>query len=331
MRYKKSLLLVGLVLASGIALAGAGSVSAVINKDIVINRNVGIAVSPMLNDRLTLDPGSTTEGRFRVRFPGVETTDVFAAVSPYAAGTGTGYETGVFDKSSAFTKITDWTTLGLEDCTITKQEAGKIYFTMRSQEECYVTYKIAVPADAYGGSQHAAIFVQTIPDKDAKGTGAIINSYRIGYLIKNDVSGPGARAEGKVIETKIAGPILFTPPITSSALVKNTGTLDFDAEYKMTVKTFFRKKEVYSKDSKSLVMADTQRLLNGKWDKTPALGLFRVTVETTVLGETSTLTKTVLVIPISLIVAIIVAILLLILWIYVKASKGKRGRKQVAK
>ncbi|MCL2037680.1 hypothetical protein FWG95_01600 [Candidatus Saccharibacteria bacterium] len=333
MKYKKSLLLVGVALFGCVALFSAGSVTAKINEKIVVNNSIGIAVSPMLSDRMNLEPGSVTEGKFRVRYPASETTEVFAEIAPYAAGEGNNYETGVFSKSSVYTKMTDWVTLGLEDCTINKKEAGRIYFTMRQQEECYVTYKIAVPKDAVGGSQHVAIFVQTIPNKEAKGDGAVINAYRIGYLLKNDIDGPGAKVEGHVVETKISGPLMFVPPITSSVKIANTGNLDFEAEHKMTVKTFFRKKEVYnsSKDNKdsnkALVMAETERVISNKWNGTPALGLFRVTQEATVLGETTTLTKTVLVIPIALIVAIIVAILLFVLWIYVKVKKNNKVRK----
>ncbi|MCL2451668.1 hypothetical protein FWD20_02225, partial [Candidatus Saccharibacteria bacterium] len=88
--------------------------------------------------------------------------------------------------------------------------------------------------------------------------------------------------------------------------------------------------EVYSENKKSLVMAETERLMTDRWEKTPQLGLYKVTVEATVLGETTVLTRTVLVVPIALIVAIIVAILLIGLWIYMKVSKGK-GKKQSEK
>ncbi|MCL2280889.1 hypothetical protein FWC31_03315 [Candidatus Saccharibacteria bacterium] len=325
MKYRKLVLLAGLSVIGAVFISSVAS--AKINKDIVQDNNIGIAVSPMLNARLTMDPGSVTEGRFRVRSPGIETTEVFAEVSPYAAGEDERYETGIFNQTSAYTKITEWTTLGLQDCTINKEEKGRIYFTMRPQEECYVTYKITVPADAYGGSQHAAIFVQTVPPESGKGNSTIVNTYRIGYIIRNDVDAPGAKSEGQVVEIKIPK-LLFVPPIKTSILVKNTGSLDFEAKYKMTIQTFFGQKEVYSEAKKSLVMAETERLLTDKWDKTPNLGLFKVTVEVTILDETIMLTKTVLVIPLALIVAIIVIILSLTLWIYVKIRKNKSGKSK---
>lgn len=324
MKYKKSLL-IGLAMVSGIVLFSAGSALARINEDIVIRNDVGVALSPMMSDRMDLKPGSVVEGKFRVRYPASETTEVFAEVSPYAAGEGDNYESGIFNKSSVYTKMTEWVTLDLEECTINKREAGRIYFTMRQQEECFVTYKIAVPKDAYGGSQHVAIFVQTVPNENTEGGGAIINSYRIGYLIKNDIDGPGAKAEGKVVEIKIPGFFLFVPPITTSSLVENTGSLDFEADQKVTIKSYFGDNEVYSEERKVLVMAETERLASDKWEDTPQLGLFKVTVETTVLGETTVLNKTVLVIPVALIVAIVVGILLLALWIYFKVKKSKEG------
>jgi len=321
---RKSTILVSLAMI-GVALVSIVPVLARINENIVINNDVGIAISPMLNDRMKLEPGGVAEGKFRVRYPATETIEVFAEVAPYAAGESESYETGVFNQPSAYTKMVEWTTLDLEDCVINKREAGRVYFTMHQQEECYVTYSIAVPSDAFGGSQHAAIFVQTVPSDDVEGGGAIINAYRIGYLIKNDVDGPAAKSDGKVVEIKIPGFFLFVPPITSSVLVENTGSLDFEAEIKTTIKPLLGGKEVVE-EKKVLVMAETERLTSYKWEETPQLGLFEVKVEATVLGKTTTLTKTVLVIPVALIVAIIVGILLLALWIYFKAKKHKKSK-----
>ncbi|MCL2451949.1 hypothetical protein FWD20_03760, partial [Candidatus Saccharibacteria bacterium] len=216
MKYKKSLLLVGLAVIGGAALVG-GSVSARINEKIEIKKETMIAASPMFSDRMELKPGSVTEGKFRVRYPARETTEVFAEISPYESGGSGDYENYVFSKSSIYTKMTEWVTLDLEECSINKREDGRIYFTMRQQEECFVTYKIAVPKDAYGGSQHVAIFVQTVVSKDGNGNknNGINNSYRIAYRLNNDIDGPGAKAEGRVVRIKIPG-LLFAPPVSES-------------------------------------------------------------------------------------------------------------------
>ena len=182
-----------------------------------------------------------------------------------------------------------------------------------------------VPKDAHGGTQRAGIFVESVPSGTPDDSG-IINKYRIGYFLSSAIDGPGAKSEGKIKKLKIPQ-LLFVPPVRSSVLVENTGSLDFEVSYKMTVKKYFGGGEVYSKGQKALVMAETRRLIADEWGGSPKLGLFKVTEEATVLGETSTLTKTVLVIPIALMIAILVGILLLGMWIYAKVRKAKKGKK----
>jgi len=322
---KKTLL--GATAAVSLAATMAAPVLAVINDRIdLINDKVGIALSPMGSGReLELKPGSDYSGRFRVRQTGRQTNEVFAAIEPYSVrDNGEDYDHKDFETQSAYTKITEWVDLELEEgCDVSRREAGKMYFMMRPKEECYVNYRVKVPMDIYGGSQHAMIFVQSVPSSTEIDSSGIINTYRIGYFLAVDIEGPGAVAKGRVVEMTIPQ-LLFTPPIRSSILVENTGSLDFDVSYKMSVRHFFGGKEAYSKEKDAYVMAETSRRITDEWGSTPLLGLFRVTEEVTVLGEMSTLTKVVLVIPLALIVVVAAAIVLLGLWIYVKVKKHRK-------
>ncbi len=322
---------VALIASIGMCVGLVSGAGAVINDKIDQPNNLaGLALSPMTSGKLNMEPGESYDGRFRVRMTGHETQNVVASVAPYSAGSPDNYSNSDFSSETRYNKIIDWAKVTLEEdetCEVDRYDKGKVYFQLDPQEECYLNYQIKVPSDAFGGAQRMAIFVRTINETASEDGGTGINSqYQIGYTVTSSVDGPDAKAKGHVVETKIPQ-LLFVPPVTSSVKVENTGNLDFEAEYKMTVKTFFRKKEVYVNESNATVMAETSRVVSTNWNETPSLGLFRVTQETTVLGETSTLTKTVLVIPIALIVAIIVAILLLILWIYVKVRKNRKGSK----
>lgn len=320
-------IVVGLILSVGLSIGLTAGVNAVINDRIDQPNNLaGLALSPMTSGRLDLKPGESYDGRFRVRMTGHETQDVVAEITPYSSGAQDDYSSSDFKSETRYTKVLGWMSVTLEEddtCKADRHETGKVYFQLDPQEECYLNYHIAVPSDAYGGSQRAAILVRTINETmpENGGTG-INNQYQVGYMMTANIDGPDAKAEGRVVETKVPG-LLFMPPVKSSILVENTGSLDFEAEYKVTVKNYFGSKEVYSKEDKALVMAETRRLVSNKWNDTPRFGLFKVTVETTVLGETSTLNKTVLVIPLALIIAILVVLALLGLWAYTKVTKQK--------
>ena len=320
-------ILLGATIVVGVTVLAVMPTMAIINEKIELqNDKVGLAMSPMSSARNEMKkPGSSYSGRFRLRQTGKETNEVFVSIAPYSiVDDGENYDRKDYDSQNAYTKITGWVSLELEEgCEVNRREEGKIYLTMRSKEECYIKYSVEVPADAYGGSQHASILAQTVPSvQDMEGSG-IINSYRIGYFLAADIDGPGAKTEGKVVEITIPQ-MLFTPPVRSSILVKNTGSLDFDVNYKMTVKNFFGEKEAYSKENKVIVLAETSRRISDEWEGSPRLGLFRVTEEVTLLGETTTLTKVVLVVPLALLVVLIAVIVLLALWIYVKVKKARR-------
>lgn len=140
------------------AVAVCQTVPATINDNIeLINDTVGISISPASSEQINLRPGDSYDGSFRVRQTGRETNDVFAEISPYTAGSAD-YDSWDFETVKEHTKITNWLTINLDsDCSEGRRENGKIFFTMRPKEECHISYHIDVPADAFGGSQHAAV------------------------------------------------------------------------------------------------------------------------------------------------------------------------------
>ena len=323
----KKKLLIALCAVIGVSILVVTQVSAVINESIQLrNNSVGIAISPVNSERLNFLPGDSFEGKFRVRQIGRDTNDVFAEVAPYSAGSEDDYDNSDFFNPNARTEIVKWMSLDLEGCDITSRQSGKMYFTMRPKEECYIKYRINVPRSALGGSQRAAIFVQNIIKDGQSGGMGIESTYRMGHLVSADIDGPGAKYEGRIIENNIPW-LFFDPPIFVTSRVENSGNSDFKVRYEVEIKNIFSGASNYSTDKEKMVLSDSIRGDKISWEGSPFLGIFNVTQKITFLNETSELTKMVFIIPIWLIIVIIIVIVLLIAARIMKSREKKRNRR----
>jgi len=321
--------LIGIAVAIlGVSILAATQVFAVINENIQLrNNSVGIAVSPGNSDRLEFVPGDYYEGSFRVRQVGRETNKVFAEVTPYSAGAESDYENSNFYNPNASTEIVNWITLNLDKCDIDSRQGGKIYFTMRPREECFVKYRIAIPLSAKGGSQRAAIFVQSeVREGQNQGLGGVESSYRMGYMIYADIDGPDARFSGRVIENNIPW-LFFDPPIFVTNKLENSGNSDFNVKYEMEAKNVFSGASNFTSEKDKMVFADSTRADKITWEGSPFLGMFNVTQKITFLDETSEVTRLVLIVPIWLIIIVAVVIALLIIARVMKTRERRRNRR----
>ena len=295
---------------------------AYINPNIQLaNKAVGIAVSPMTNDRINMVPGGQYDGRFRVRQTGHETSDIMIMVAPLNPARD--YET-----ETDRTQIKHWTTFSIEGCDVDRVEDGDTYVTMRSQEECFVNYHISVPHDAMGGSQNASIVVRSAVRSDVgqtSGQSGLNYQYQIAYALFSDVDGPGAHYAGKILENNIPW-ILFNPPLEVNSLIENTGNLDFKTTHKVVMNDYFGGKEVFNKSWTGLVMADSKGTEKAIWEEAPAFGLFQVTQEIKALDEESNKTQLVLLIPIWLIL-IILGVIILLVWAVVLRAKQQKDNQ----
>ena len=325
MKYK---IIVGTLAALCFVLGAAGSSSAVINDDIQFQHaTTGLGFTPTDSERLKFKPGDVYDGSFTVYNTAPDVTNVYAEVAPYSTGIETEYFTGDYTNPSDRTKIAEWTNIELSGCDVTKREDGKIYFTLRVKEECNISYHIQVPHDAYGGSQHAAILVQTYESKDQGKGGGIVSYYRIAFPIMANVDGPGAYYAGRILENNV--PWLFlNPPVTTNSLVENTGNIDFDVKYAVTMHNFFGGKKVYENSSDLPAFADSRYRNTFEWKDAPILGLFKVTQKVELLNEMSEVTKLVLVVPIWLIIIILLVIALLVTAKVLKSREKKKLKQK---
>jgi len=313
-----------------ITLTVSGSAYAKINENITLKDDkLGIAVSP---PRIQLDftPGVATVERLRVRGTGQETNLVFAQVTPFSVANNT-YQQN-FANNTQRTEITRWITLELFDCDEVPMDDSsdtKIYFNLRPKEECWVEYTINAPSNAPGGSQHAAIFVQSYVGDVNTNTTGIISSHRIGMTMYASNRDGNIDERGTIIKQSIPFWV-FSGPLKTTAVIENPGNLDFNAKIEIETKNLFGN-TVYKteKPKEFIIMAGTIRDVESNWDSA-GIGIYQTTQTVRFLGEEHVKTKWSFLIPLWLLIAILIALSIFILSIVYgfrkKSSKSKKMR-----
>lgn len=308
----------------GAAFLVSGTANAFINEDIVIQSSNGFALSPM-SLKAEITPGETIEGEFRVRSVADTTQDVFADATPYSV-TNDQYNAD-YSTVNYRNTLYKYATISLDDrgkdgCKITKTEENRIYFTLRSQEECYVTYKIDVPLDIPAGSQYVSFGVQQVPDSADGSTGGVIRSNRIATILYAKNPHGNTFEKGELIYQDIQKWV-FSGPLKTTASLKNEGNIDFDVVSNIEVRNLFGSL-IYKpeKEQTQVVMAETTRVISNDWS-TPGVGIYRVSQTVKYLGKESTIQKLVFCIPIWLIWSIVICLIVFILAVVYGARKRK--------
>jgi hypothetical protein len=316
---KTKSMVVGITATLGLSLGVAGSALAVINPQIELSDNpVGIVVSPSKGERLSLSPGSVNDGEFIVRSTGTETGEFFAELAPHSINKVT--KERDYNTETPRTHIAKWVDLEVLDCDVTRRDGAKVYFTMRPQEECFVKYHVVVPSDAMGGSQDAGIFIQSVNDGGGSG---IMNSFRVGYMLYSNVDGPEANYDGQILSNNVPW-LVFDRPVYIKSEVSNTGNLDFDATYEVTINDWFGGAELYSETSNLTILADSQMPNTIVWQDAPHIGIFKITQKISMLDHESSVTKLVIMLPLWLVIILVVVVTLLVAALVLEIHERKR-------
>ncbi len=262
-----------------------------------------------------LEPGKTYESEFKVKNIGTEKLSYRVYVTPY-------YERGengeqAYDISNHYTYLSEWVTFSKKEGSLAPQTSET------------VTFRVKVPDGTAGGSQNAAIMVETNDAID--NTKVVSASGRVALILFSNIDGE-TNACGKIVDKNIPS-LLLAPPIMASGRVENCGNLDLNVKYIMEVYPIFSNEAIYTNEEKPTVLAtlpETRRFTQIDWEGTPSFGLFKVKLAITYNGNTEELERIVLVCPLWLIVLVIVFIGAVIFWL-VSRNRSRQVAKQVNK
>lgn len=268
-----------------------------------------LQLSPAKFDLDELKPGETKEVTLKVQNTGSEKFSYEISVTPYSV-VGEEYQQD-FNAETNYTDIVDWISLS--------EAEGEV----EPDKQNLVTITVKVPQDVPAGGQYAAVMVRMKEDIKATGEGAAITAYKqAGSIIFASVDGE-TRKTGSIVETKIPS-FLFTPPITATSIVENTGNVHARATYIMQVYPFFGGEEVYTNEEQPTtvtILPETRRLNTLTWDGAPQLGIFKVKQTVKFLDKTEVTEKVVFLCPIWFLLIILAIVFLLIFLIVSRIFK----------
>lgn len=273
-----------------------------------------VQVSPV-NQNITIEPGTSFNGSFKVNNIGNDDFEYSIDVSPFSV-VGDNYDPD-YTTRNGYNQLADWITL---DKTSGKLSPGN------SDD---ITYTITVPANAPYGGQYATINTSV---NNQESDQVVQTTSRLAMLIYAKI--PGETIEkGEIQENNVPGIVFGGNKITATSLVSNEGNIHAIAKYIMKVYPFGSDEEIYTNEEDPLgqmIIPETRRYYSQSWEETPQLGLYTVEQTIEFMGQTSTTSKLVLVCPVWLIVIFIALILAIIFTVATRARSRKQERRASA-
>ncbi|MFZ1599800.1 MAG: hypothetical protein WAT31_00255, partial [Candidatus Saccharimonas aalborgensis] len=129
---------------------------------------------------------------------------------------------------------------------------------------------------------------------------------RVGMIIYSTVTGD-LKPAGAVKQIQIDG-YQSQAPLEASVRIENTGNTDFSPTVSYRVEDIFGNTKYQTTSSDHIVLPGITRTIPMSWDQASWLGFYKVTVSTTVLGNTTTQSSYVFVAPQWFILLVVVLI-----------------------
>lgn len=236
-----------------------------------------IAVSPAMQ-RIEGKAGTTVTGEFTVINDGKTSFNFIVYGRPYSV-TNEQYEPQ-FETTTATTDLYQWL------------KFAKVSYTLSAGERIDIPYEMNIPANASIGGHYGVIFAETQPDP-AKSS-SVLRKKRVGSIMLANVAGDVLH-KGAFISSE-ARFWQFTPPLSASNRIENTGNTDFQATVATTIEDLFGSVK-YGERKDYVVYPSTIRNVTFNWDKSPWFGLFKVKQTVTVLDTSTDVTHFVLMVP----------------------------------
>jgi hypothetical protein len=220
--------------------------------------------------QIKLDPGQSHSGSFLIINHGKSTYNFSVYARPYNVS-GESY-TPNFTPIPGAINVSKWFKFSLGGGSITPGQIEK------------VNYTVTVPANVEDGGYYAVAFGQTNNPKAL--IGVTINE-RVGTIFFIQV-GNNFVKKGNV--TFWASKFFQEPPLTSNIKVANTGSIYFKTDISYKISDIFGHTK-YSLTGQKFIFPQTIRNIDLPWAKSPSFGLFKVSANVGILGNTQYLSS----------------------------------------
>lgn len=294
---------IGLVMATLIA---SLSISATNN---VFAEEIGLGISPGIR-RTELDPGAIYRNSMSVENLSDRTVTVAMHAEPYYVEDFT-YD-ALYDVHNAYTQISKWVSFEQEE------------YTIEPHNVVVVNFSVAVPDDAPGGGQYAALFAET-QEKDE--TGTVRPTASAGMILMAKINGE-TRRQGEIIDVSVPG-FLLNPPLEISTTAKNEGNVDETLTMSIKVEDYFSGNVIHDDTETpqdATVFPGTSRKVDLILSSIPRLGVLKVTVTNSYINDAEIKSRLVFICPIWFIAIVILIILTVVFRILAKKRDDRRTR-----
>jgi len=263
------------------------------------------SVSPVIN------PGSVYHGSFQVIDQGKTGYKFLAYATPYRVN-GEDY-TPDFTVLPTAPNISSWLNFSAP--------GGNI----NPGQMITINYTVSVPENTQPGGYYAAAFAETQYPKVAN---SVTLNERVGELFYIEVAGPVVK-KGELLTWQ--SNFLQKPPLTATMRLQDSGSINYPATIQLNVRDILGHSK-YSLYTAKELLPQTIRKVVVPWNKTPSIGLFKVTGSVSFLNQHKTLpTKWVLVMSSTVRLIIISTLVLVILLVVVFPKYLSRRRTRGSK
>jgi hypothetical protein len=270
-----------------------------------------ITISPV-NAKLQLEPGTVTDGTFKVINTGSNELVFKVYATPFYVNDND-YDNLQFANENNRTQLSRWISFDQTD------------YTLAPSATAVIAYRISVPDSVPAGGQYAAIMAESIPANSGEGIAA---ASRVGMLVYSSIAGTTIE-DGKILGNNIGG-WYQTSPVKTTINVRNDGNTDFTVSSTLKVYNVFGAEVYNSGVRENQVLPETSRNIPLDWESDSRVGFYTIKQEVTTLGKSETFSRVVLLMPAWLLIILIVIIVAVIALIVIKLRGSSAKNKTSA-
>ncbi len=153
---------------------------------------------------------------------------------------------------------------------------------LKAGQAATIKYTITVPKDVAPGGYYAVVFAQTaFPEQP----GSITLNKRVGEIFYIKVAGQVSE-KGALLNWD--SDFLQEPPLLANIRLVNTGGVHYPATIQVNVRDIFGQSK-YSLETTKEILPQTIRKVPIAWNDTPFIGIFQITGNIQMLGQTQQL------------------------------------------
>lgn len=266
-----------------------------------------ITLSPALS-KPTADAGAVLKGTLTVINDGETEYQFLVYARPYSVKSET-YDpdyTEVNERTEAYQWI----------------QFEKTNLTLAAGARVEVPYTITIPAKAAAGGHYAVLFAETQP-QESEST-QVARKKRVGSLLYVTVN--GELVNSGTLESWDTQLWQKNKPVTAAFRVKNDGNVHFQVNSQVTFSTIFNKPRLQL-NQEQLVLPGTTRKIIATMEKTPSIGIYRVSGSVTFLDKTEQLeSRWIILLPLQMVYILFAALIALLGWKVVKPRMKNRKK-----